>query len=127
VDGAILTNRISWRIYRVIFNKPLDQELVAEFDFLTISPKSDDQLGLVHLIAKEGWGKSLLPDFHSQRQALSRFRIALILSEPILSALRRELRTMSPDVKVDVDQINSVLSQEVLKRELLEGEKADEG
>ncbi len=33
---------------------------------------------------------------------------------------------MSPDVKINNDQIQQVLQQEVLKREVVEGEKADE-
>ena len=41
-------------------------------------------------------------------------------------AVRRELRRLSPDVKVEADQIRSVLVQEVLKRDAVEGEKAEE-
>ena len=40
--------------------------------------------------------------------------------------MRRELRRLSPDVKVEVEQIRSVMTHEVLKREVLEGEKATE-
>jgi len=34
VDWVLLTNGISWRVYRVIFAKPIDQELVIDIDFL---------------------------------------------------------------------------------------------
>jgi hypothetical protein len=64
---------------------------------------------------------------HNQKQALSRFTIAaMMFSDPVLAAVRRELRRMSPDVRIDVDQIRSVLSQDVLKRDVLAGEKPDE-
>ena len=33
---------------------------------------------------------------------------------------------MSPDVRIDNDQIKSVLLNEVIKREVLEGDKAEE-
>src|SRR5439155_2509084 len=69
----------------------------------------------------------VLEEFHQQRQALSRFFIgAVVLSEPVLSLLRRELRRLFPDVKVQNDQVQSVLLHEVLKRDVVEGEKAEE-
>jgi hypothetical protein len=127
LDWTVLTNGIVWKIYKVLFNKPIEQELVAEFDFLTLNSKDDEHLGLLHLLSKEGWTKSVLDDFHSQKQALSRFSIAaLVLSDPVASTIRRELRRLSPDVKVDIDQLRSVLTPEVLKRDVLEGEKADD-
>ena len=51
---------------------------------------------------------------------------AIILTDPILDVIRRELRRLSPDVKIDTDDIKAVLVNDVMKRELLEGEKADE-
>jgi hypothetical protein len=51
---------------------------------------------------------------------------ALVLSNPVLEVLRRELRRVSPDVRIDVEQIKSVLTNEVLKRAVVESEKAEE-
>jgi hypothetical protein len=71
--------------------------------------------------------KSVLGDYQLQRQALSRFFLgALVLSEPVLEVIRRELRRVSPDVKIEIGQIQGVLSAEVLKREVIDGEKAAE-
>jgi hypothetical protein len=127
VDWVVLTNGTLWRIYKVCFTKPIDQELVAEFDLLTINPKVDHDLGTLFLFSKEGWTKSVLEDYHSQKQALSRFTIgAMTLSEPVLNVIRKELRKLSPDVRIDAEQIKTVLTHEVLKREVLEGEKADD-
>ena len=44
----------------------------------------------------------------------------------MLDVIRRELRRMSPDVKIDTGQIRDVLMQEVFKRDVVEGEKAEE-
>jgi hypothetical protein len=44
----------------------------------------------------------------------------------VLGVIKRELRRLSPDVKINTDQIRCVLEQEVLKREVVEGDKADE-
>ena len=51
---------------------------------------------------------------------------ATLLTEPVLDVIRRELRRISPDVRIDSDAISKVLASEVIKRDCLEGEKADE-
>jgi hypothetical protein len=51
---------------------------------------------------------------------------AVASSEPVLDVMRRELKRMSPDVKITNEQIQEMLLQDVLKREVVEGEKADE-
>jgi hypothetical protein len=69
----------------------------------------------------------VLGEYHTQKQALSRFFLgAVILSNPVVEVIRRELRRVSPDVKIELDQIRSALAAEVLKREVMEGEKAEE-
>lgn len=127
VDWVVLTNGVSWRIYKVIFAKPIDQELVIEIDFCALDPKNDVGIESLFLLCKEGWIKSVLGDYHTQRQALSRFFLgAMVLSDPVVDVIRRELRRVSPDVRIESAQIRDVLSSEVVKREVMEGEKADE-
>ncbi len=123
----LLTNSVNWRIYKVTFAKPIDHELVAETDFLKLNGKSNDDVDLLYLLTKEGWQKNVLSDFYEQKQALSRFFIgAMLLSDPVLDVIRRELKRVSPDVKIQNEQIQCVLLHEVLKREVVEGEKADD-
>lgn len=125
-DWVVLTNGMCWRIYKVIFAKPVDMELVAELRFCDLNAKAAQDLDLLYLLSKEGWIKSALGEFHTQRQALSRFFIgAMVLSDTVVDTIRRELRKVSPDVRIDAEQIRGVLSQEVIKREVMEGEKAD--
>ena len=127
VDWVVLTNGIFWRIYKVTFSKPIDHELILEINFLALNSHSSSDLEQLFLFTKESWAKSALGDYYDQKQALSRFSVsAVLLTKPVLSVIRRELRLISPDVKIGTDQIRSVLEQEVLKREVLEGDKADE-
>jgi Type I restriction enzyme R protein N terminus (HSDR_N) len=127
VDWVLLSNGISWRIYHVIFAKPIDQELVVNLDFSALNPRADADLDLLYLWCKEGWQRSVLGEYHTQKQALSRFFVgAMLQTEPVLDVIRRELRRVSPDVRIDVDQIKNVLVNEVIKRDVLEGDKADE-
>lgn len=127
VDWVLLTNGVTWRVYHLIFAKPIDQELVLEIDFCELNPRAAGDIELLYLWCKEGWQRSVLGEYHTQRQALSRFFVGAILqSEPVLDVIRRELRRMSPDVKIDSAQIKDVLMNEVIKREVMEGDKADE-
>lgn len=127
IDWVVLTNGINWKIFRVSFAKPIDQELIYEFDFLTLNPKNKDHIESLYLLCKEGWIKSSLSDFHTQKQALSKYFItALLLSDSLLEVMKRELRKISPDVKIDTEQISDVLTNEVIKREILDGERLDE-
>jgi hypothetical protein len=132
VTWVVLTNGITWRIYKVTFEKPIGQDLVVDIDFLSLKPKNDFEH--LYLWCKEAWGaSSALDEFEARKQALSRFLIgAVILSDPVLDVIRRELRRVSQlskvsaDVKIDTEQIEQVLADEVIKREVLEGAKADE-
>ncbi|HEU4952121.1 MAG TPA: type I restriction enzyme HsdR N-terminal domain-containing protein [Holophagaceae bacterium] len=125
VDWVVLTNGVIWRVYKVTFAKPIDHELVVEFDFLSMSPKTQAHIDLLYLCCKEGWSKSVLGEYQSYRQALSRFFVAAVLvSDPVLEVVRRELRRVTPDVRVELDEIRSVMTAEVFKREVFEGDKA---
>lgn len=127
VDWVILTNGMIWRVYRLVFAKPIDNELVIEIDFCALNPRTAGDIELPYLWCKEGWQRSVLGDFHTQKQALSRFFIgSMLLTQPVLDVIRRELRRISPDVKIETDQIKAVLSAEVIKRDVMEGEKAEE-
>lgn len=124
VEWVVLTNAAQWRIYKVIFGKPIDQELVCEFDFFSLDPKNEDHLQCLFLLTKEGWAKSAVEDYHQQKQALSRFFVgAAVVSDAVISAVRRELKRVSPDVRIDTEQIRDVILQEVIKREIVESEK----
>jgi len=127
VDWVLLTNGIVWRVYHLIFAKPIDQELVLEIDFCTLNSRSEGDIELLFLWCKEGWQRSVLGEYHIQKQALSRFFVGAILqTQPVLDVIRRELRRVSPDVRIDAEQIREVLINEVIKREVMEGDKADE-
>lgn len=127
VDWVLLTNGVVWRVYHLIFAKPIDQELVLEIDFCNLNPRSEGDVELLYLWCKEGWQRSVLGEYHTQRQALSRFFVgAMLQTDAVLDVIRRELRRVSPDVRIDSAQIKDVLINEVIKREVMEGDKADE-
>ena len=127
LDWVVLTNGIVWLVYKVIFEKPIDKELVVSLDMGSVNHRSKEDIESLYLLCKEGWIKSALGDYHTQRQALSRFFIgAMLQTDTVLDVIRRELRRVSPDVKIESIDIKAVLLNEVIKREVLEGDKAKE-
>lgn len=127
VDWVILTNGISWKIFKIIFGKPIQNELVYEFDFLQLNTKRQPDIELLYYVSKESLGKSVLEDYRLQKQALSKFFIGQVLiSDPILDSIKKTLKKLSPDVKVSNEEIKEVLVLDVLKREVIDDEKAEE-
>lgn len=124
VEWAGLTNGCIWRVYKVQFTKPIAHELVIELDLLALNHRNGDHVDLLGVLAKEGWQKARMTEYHEQRQALSRFTLgALLMSESVVDVVRRELRRVA-SVRVSEDEVRAVLQNEVIKREVLEGDKA---
>ena len=124
-EWVALTNGHRWLVYRITFGKPVEHQVIAEINLPTLNPRKEKDIELLWLLSKEGWLKSHLDDYAAQQEALSRFTVgALLLTEPVLSALRREVRRVSPDARVELESLHAVLQNDVLKREVLEGERA---
>lgn len=124
-EWVALTNAQRWQVFRVSFGKPIEHTLIADICIPNLSHRKSADLELLWLISKEGWLKSHLDEYAAQQEALSRFTIgALLLTPGVLGVLRRELRRVSPDAKIELEQVEAVLQTGVIKREVLEGEKA---
>lgn len=122
---VILTNGISWEIYRIRFEKPLNYDLVSLFNFLELNPRKADDQEKIFLLCKEGLTKAVREDFYERVQSVNRFVIgAIILSNEVVNVIRRELRKLSSGLKIEDSEIQEILQNEVLKREVIEGEVA---
>jgi Type I restriction enzyme R protein N terminus (HSDR_N) len=133
VNWVILTNSAEWRVYHVVYSKPIGQDLVLDINVLGLNPKSSEHIEQLYLWCKEGLARTALEDYEAHKQALSRFLIgAILLSDPVLEVVRRELRRVSQlnreaaEIRIEIDQIGTVIINEVIKRDVLEGDKADE-
>ncbi len=125
IEWVALTNGNLWKVFRVIFAKPIDAELVLDMDLLLLNPKSSHDLESVYLLTRESMLKSGLYAYHDHLQATNKFYLAaVVLSDAVLDTVRRELRRLS-DAKVEIAELREALKQEVIKREVIEGEKAD--
>ncbi len=129
VDWTILTNGCIWKVFKITYAKPIDKELVYEFDILKINSKKQNDLDMLYYVCKESTTKvkSALDDYYLQKQILSRFFIAqVILTETVIDTIRKSIKRISPDAKVTNEEIKEILLSEVLKREVLDGDKVEE-
>jgi predicted type IV restriction endonuclease len=133
VNWVILTNSAAWRVYQVVYSKPIGQDLVLDINVLELNPKLSQHIEQLYLWCKEGLARTALEDYEAHKQALSRFLIgAILISDPVLDVVRRELRRVSQmnreaaEIRIETDQIQTVIINEVIKRDVLEGDKADE-
>lgn len=125
VNWVILTNGINWNIYRIKFEKPINYEQVVSFDFLDLNLKKAEDLEILFLLSKRGISKAVRDDFYERSKNVNRFIIgAILVSDSIKNSIRRDIRKISPGVKVELTEIDKILRNEVLKREVFDGEDA---
>ena len=125
IEWIILTNGIEWKVYKIRFEKPINYDIVCTFDFMELSARSEKDQEMMYIIAKEGLAKGVRKEFHEKTQTFNRFIIGgLILNEPVLNSIRKELRRLSDGLNVSVSEIEGVIKNEVLKREIVEGDDA---
>lgn len=124
IDWAVLTNGVHWRIYKVQFSKPIDKTLLCDIDILNVSPRSEEVIECLGCLSREGFSKSAMGDLLQQKQVTSKFAIAAImLSESVIEHLRRDIRRLS-GIRVEADYLKNTLQNEIIKRELIEGDEA---
>ncbi|MDE1986583.1 MAG: type I restriction enzyme HsdR N-terminal domain-containing protein [Alphaproteobacteria bacterium] len=125
VEWVVLTNGATWRVYKIYFIQPIERSLVFEIDVLSENPKSADVAECFGILSREGFSKRSMSELLQQKQVTSRYALgALLLSDTILNELRRELRRISPGLKVDTNYLGATLENDVIKRELVDSEEA---
>lgn len=124
-EWVVLTNAVEWRLYHVLFQKPIEKQEIAELSVLAMNPRNASDLEKLYLLTREGFTKNALAEYRDKKDATSRFLLAAILtrSESVVSAVRREVRRISGLI-VEQEVIERILRDEVIKRECLEGDQA---
>jgi predicted type IV restriction endonuclease len=124
VDWVVLTNGLFWRVYKVQFSKPIEKFLACEINLLESSYKDEDMIACFANLSREGFSKDSMGDFLLEKQITNKFSVAAILTtSSVVDHIRREIRRLS-GIRVDEDYLVSLLSDEIIKRELVEGEEA---
>jgi hypothetical protein len=127
IEWIILTNAVEWRFYKVTFGQPIGYDETTRFCLLDLNVRSNDDLNKLFLLAREGLPVNAISAFHQHQQVVNQYTIAqIVLSEPVVAVVRREMRRIFPEVKIDAEAISALITSSVVKRELVDGEKADD-
>lgn len=125
VQWVVLTNGIDWRIYRIRFEQPINFDLVCKFNFTDLSLKNEKDVDCLFMLAREGLEKNARENFYEKVQSVNRYIVGnLILGDPVIEVIRRELRKLSEGMKIESQEISQIIKAEVLKREIVEGDAA---
>lgn len=125
VQWIVLTNGIDWQVYRIRFEQPIAWELVMRFDLLAGSVKDEKFIESLLLVTKEGVEKCVREDLFEKIQCVNRFVIgAIILSDPVVAAVKKELRKLAEGIRIEDSEIASLIREGVLRRDLIEGDEA---
>jgi len=123
IEWVILTNAIEWKIYRIKFGQPIDWQEVFAFDLTRLFSRSMDDLSKIFMLCRESISSDALAEYHRQAQIVNRYVIAeLLQSDAVVAVLRREVRRLFDTVKVSDEELRIILTNDVLKRDTLDGD-----
>lgn len=124
IEWVMLTNGMIWQAHRIRFEQPIHHDLVFEVDVLASKPA--DTIEKLYLVSKEAENCSEIDLFWKHKEATSRYVVAqLLLDEGSVRTVRRQLRRLFPGLKVSEEELDFLMRAEVLKRDVLEGERAE--
>lgn len=125
IEWVLLTNGVVWQAHRVRFEQPIANDLVFTVDLLDPEAKPAATLEKLYLISREAAGGAEIGQYWQRKEATSRYVIAqMLLEKSVLGLVRRQLRKQFPGLRITEEQIADLMRAEVLKRDVLEGERA---
>jgi len=124
---VVLTNGINWHVYNIQLKKTIQYDKVFELDFKEINARNPESQQLLFLLSKEGLSKDVISDYQERIQTINRYIIgAILLNKPALDAIRRDLRKITPGIKIDISEVENIIRNEILKRNVIEDPAATE-
>lgn len=130
IEWVVLTNGVYWRVYKIVFSKPVDKQLVYEFNFCELSAKKQSDIEMLYYLCIEAFAKSSknsLEDLHAQKQIFNKYIVSqILLTDTAIDALRKQIKRVYPDIKVDNDELYALVLNDILKRDVVEGDAAVE-
>jgi len=123
VKWVVLTNGVDWEVHRVDVAGQVSNEQVVQFNFLELSMRRQEDQELLFLLCRKGLDKDLMDEFYERQQACNRFMIgALVCGDDVAALVRRQLRAITPGLKVSLDEVKEIIRNEVVKRDITESE-----
>lgn len=127
IEWIVLTNAVEWRFYKVNFGQPISWDEITRICLPDISVRNSSDLEKMYLLAREGLSGDAISAFHQHQQLVNQYTLGqLIQTDPVVAVLRRELRRLFPELKVEPSDLSDLLVNGVLKREVVDGDKVEE-
>lgn len=123
IPWVVLTNGIVWNIYHVIADGKAKPKIsnIGSFDLLEQS--YDDMENAMYALCKEGIKKSAIEELKEHHAAVNKYHIAsLLTSEEVLKVLTREIKRSAKNIKIKIEDVKSVIREEIIKREIVESD-----
>lgn len=118
VEWMILTNGQVWQAYHLTGGLPVIVDLALSVDLLDSQISAADKVDALFYLTKEAFKRRLIDELWRQRAATSPRAIAsAILTEPVIDAIRKELRRRST-YNASIDELSSLIRTTVLRAEV---------
>jgi hypothetical protein len=126
IQWIILTNGMEWQIHKLKFEQPIQCELVTKFNINELSMKNERDIEKLAIITKEGVEKNLREELYEKIQCVNKYVVGqLLISEPVISTVRRELKKLSDGINVEEAEVIALLRDSVLRREIVDETSED--
>lgn len=128
IEWVVLTNGVTWKVFKILFTKPVEKQLVYEFNFCDLSVKKQSDLEMLYYLSIESFSKTskaTLDDFYAQKLIVNRHIVGQILmTDTMVTHLKKYLHKLYPEVKTTDEELLTVIKTEIFKREIIEGDSA---
>ena len=118
VEWIVLTNGIGWQVHHVENTGKTRPEtpIVLAFDLSHMQPGRDSHIETLFLMTREGHKSAGLNHFRLRLEVTNRNYLgAMMLSDPVVAAVRRELRKLNPGLQITPLEIRENLAKGVLR------------
>lgn len=128
IEWVVLTNGVEWRVFKIIFSKPVEKQLVYNFNFCEMNTKKQSDIEMLYFLSIEAFTKSsktTLEDLYAQKRVFNKYTITqVMLTDSYVDFLRKSIKKLYPDIKIESTELYSMLLNEILKRDVIEGDAA---
>lgn len=119
VEWMILTNGQVWQAYHLTGGLPIVVDLALSVDLLNSETTTANKVDSLFFLTREALKRRLIDDLWHQRAATSPRAIAsAILAEPVIDAIRKELRRRST-YNASTDELANLVQTTVLRPDLI--------
>ena len=122
IEWIVLTNSIGWQVHHVEDTSKTKPEtpIVLAFDLSHMQPERDAHLETLFLLTREGHRSAGLDHFRLRLEVTNRHYLgAMMLSDPVVAAVRRELRKLNPDLQITPLEVRENLANGVLRPDVI--------